>query len=669
MERSEALAEIERLRRELHEHNYRYYVLAQPIISDTEFDRMMSELRRLEELYPEFQSPDSPTQRVGGQQLDEFKTVEHRTPMLSLDNTYSYDELRKFDERVRRTVPSPTYLVQHKIDGVAVSLHYRDGRLLLGATRGDGLRGDDITQNLKTIGSIPLRLRQARAGFEEFEVRGEVYLPRKEFARLNAEREEEGLPVFVNPRNAAAGTLKLLDPREVRKRSLQCLVHTLPVPPSDEFKQDSETLGCLRELGFRVAPQGGPFARIEEVVEYCEEWFSRRIELEYDIDGVVVKLDRYRDRDELGATGRSPRWAVAYKYQPEEKETKVLRIFLSVGRLGTITPVAELAPVFLSGTVVTRSTLHNMDEVERLDVREGDTVVVHKAGEIIPQVLRVVRGKRPADARPFRMPSQCPVCGTRLYREAGEVAWRCVNASCPAQLRARILHFGSRQAMDIRGLGERMVGQLVDRGIVRDFADLYHLRMDELLRLPRMAEKSATNLLLALSESKSRPFARVLYGLGIRLVGFQVAQILAQRFGSMAAIEQASGEELATTAGVGPAAAASVKHFLADPANRRLLERLAQVGIRLGEQSTSKRPLLTGKKFVLTGTLDAMTRLEAIERIVTLGGSVASGVSRKTDFVVAGRDPGSKLVRAKELGVRVIDEAGFLRLLQTGRID
>ncbi|MBM3314711.1 NAD-dependent DNA ligase LigA, partial [candidate division WOR-3 bacterium] len=466
-------AEIERRRAELHEHNYRYYVLARPTVSDAEFDRLLRELQELEEQFPGFRSPDSPTQRVGGEPLAGFETVTHETPMLSLDNTYSYEELREFDARVRKVVAesktagSPAelaYLVQQKIDGVAVALRYEGFRLAMGATRGDGVRGDDITQNLRTIGSVPLLLRRRPTGFVRFEVRGEVYLPRREFARINEKREEEGAAVFANPRNATAGTLKLLDPKEVRSRRLDCFVHTVPARPVAGCERDTETLAVLRELGFKVAPESRLLRGIEAVIAYCAEWQGRRAGLAYDVDGMVVKLDRYRDREELGATGKSPRWAVAYKYPPEEKETTVRRIFVNVGRLGTVTPVAELDPVFLSGTTVTHSTLHNIEEVERLDVRQGDTVLVHKAGEIIPQVLRVRKDGGHARRRKFRMPKECPACNTKLYKEADEVAWRCVNASCPAQLRARLLHFGSRGALDVEGLGWKLVEQLVGTG-------------------------------------------------------------------------------------------------------------------------------------------------------------------------------------------------------------
>lgn len=662
MTKEQAKKEIEKLRREIEEHNYRYYVLAQPVISDYEFDQLMKQLEELERQFPDLITPDSPTQRVGGVPLKEFATVTHEVPMLSLDNTYSYEELREFDNRVRKVVPKPIYLVQQKVDGVAVSLRYENYRFALGATRGDGYHGDDITMNLKTINSIPLRLRKNLSGFERLEVRGEVYLSRQEFARLNKEREEEGLPVFANPRNAAAGTLKLLDPREVKKRKLECFIHTIPKPPG-HCVRDSETIEFLKELGFRITPPSLLFDDIEGVIEFCDLWQAEKAKLPYDVDGMVIKLDRFADREELGTTEKSPRWAVAYKYPPDAKETRVRRIVLNVGRLGTVTPVAELDPVFLSGTTVTHATLHNIDEVERLDVREGDTVVVHKAGEIIPQVLKVVKEKRPQGATKFKMPGKCPVCGTKLFKQADEVAWRCVNASCPAQLVARLLHFGSRAALDIEGLGEKLATQLVATGLVQNSADLYDLKLEQLVRLERMGKKSAENFLRALEESKGQPFYRVLYGLGIRHIGLHAARLLAQHFGSIDRLMAVKDEEVSQISGIGPAVAESLKNFFSDRENLELIVRLRKAGLQLKEERALGPKPFAGKKFVLTGTLGHFTREEAIERIVTLGGTVSSSVSHNTDYVVVGKDPGSKLERARALGVKTVDESEFLKLL------
>jgi DNA ligase (NAD+) len=656
---AKARASIERLRRALNEHNYRYYVLAQPT-------KLLEKLARLEAEFPGLKTSDSPTQRVGGEPLAGFESVAHDPPMLSLDNTYSYDELREFDVRVRKAVAKPEYLVQQKIDGVAVSLRFEEWRLSRAATRGDGVRGDDITNNVRTIDSVPLLLRREAAQFRAFEVRGEVYLSRERFAAMNREREEEGEPVFANPRNAAAGTLKLLDPKLVRKRRLACFVHTIP-RPIPGIATDRKTLDALSVLGFVVAPESRLFPDIEAVVAYCEEWHKRKAGLPYDVDGMVVKLNRFSDRDELGMTEKSPRWAVAYKYAPEQAETRVRRIFVNVGRLGTVTPVAEMDPVFISGTTVTHSTLHNMDEVERLDVREGDTVLIHKAGEIIPQVLKVVPDKGHGHRQKFRMPDKCPACGTRLFREADEVAWRCVNASCPAQLAARLPHFGSRAAMDIGGLGWKLVEQLVEKKLVRNLADLYDLDEARLVELDRMGEKSAQALLAGLKASKERPFTRVLYGLGIRHVGIHASRLLAAHFGSMQAISEAGTDALAAVPGVGEAVAESIAHFLSDHENLDLLQRMEKAGLQFKEKMISGPKPLAGKKFVLTGTLVGFSRESAAERILALGGTVSSSVSKKTDYVVAGTSPGSKYDRAKELGVTIIDEAEFVRLTSEAR--
>ena len=674
MTHARAQTKIARLRQEIDEHNHRYYVLARPTVSDFEFDKLLARLAEMEKEFPDLVTSESPTQRVGGEPLQEFATVVHDPAMVSLDNTYSYDELREFDARVRKTVSEPSYLVQQKIDGVAVALRYAGFRFVQGATRGDGTRGDDVTGNLRTVKSLPLGLRErgdtvrnprrvsVMSRFEAFEVRGEVYLSRREFERINAEREEEGLAVFANPRNAAAGTLKLLDPREVAKRRLDCFVHTIPRPISG-ILTDHETLAALTGLGFRTVPGGGLFGDIEGVINHCEDWWERKAELPYDVDGMVVKVDSFRDREELGATAKSPRWAAAYKYPPEEAETRVRRIYVNVGRLGTVTPVAEMDPVFISGTSVAHSTLHNMDEIARLDIREGDMVVIHKAGEIIPQVLQVVKKKRPKGARRFRMPSKCPACYTKLFKEADEVAWRCVNASCPAQMQARLLHFASRGAMDIEGLGFKLVEQLVGGGVVKSLADIYALRQERLAELERMGEKSAANLIAGIEASKSRPFVRVLYGLGIRHVGIHASRLLVQAFGSMERLQSTAEAEIAEVPRVGPVVAESLKHFFADDENVKLVARLREHGLRLAEQSAEGPKPLAGLKFVLTGTLPSFTREAATELLLSLGATVSASVSKKTDYVVAGAEPGSKLDKAQALGVKVIDETEFRKLV------
>jgi DNA ligase (NAD+) len=663
--KAKARTEVDRLTRELSEHNYRYYVLAQPTIGDYEFDQLLKRLEALEREFPDLVRPDSPTRRVGGEPLKEFASVAHDPPMLSLDNTYSYDELRDFDVRVKKVVPEPVYLVQQKIDGVAVSLLYDDCTLTRGATRGDGTRGDDVTANLRTVNSLPLRLRHERKGFERFEIRGEACMPRREFDRINVEREEEGLATFANPRNATAGTLKLLDSKQVRKRRLDCFVHTVP-RRIEGIATDHEVLDVLGELGFRTAPESKLFSGIEEVVVYCDSWQAHRHDLPYDIDGMVIKVDRFSDREELGMTEKSPRWAVAYKYAPEEAETEVMSINFNVGRLGTVTPVAEVGQVFISGTNVTHSTLHNMDEVERLDIRVGDKVVIHKAGEIIPQILRVVPDKGHSRRTKIAIPEQCPACGTRLFKEADEVAWRCVNASCPAQLKARLLHFGARGAMDIEGMGEKLVEQLVETGMVKSIADLYELNTDILLGLERMGEKSAAGLLAAIESSKTRPFARLLFGLGIRHIGIHAARLLVQAFGSWERLATTPTEKVAETHGVGPVVAESLRNFLADKENTALVKRLQASGLRFEEKTAGGPRPLAGKKFVLTGTLEHYSREQAAELLVSLGGSVSSSVSKKTDFVVAGASPGSKHDRARELGVKILDEKEFKRLIAGG---
>ena len=682
MTKSKARAEIARLSRELSEHNYRYYVLAQPTISDYEYDQLLKRLEELEKEFPDLVRPDSPTRRVGGEPLAEFASVAHDPPMLSLDNTYSYDELRDFDVRVRKAVPKPVYLVQQKIDGVAVSLRYEGHMFVRGATRGDGTRGDDITANLRTVNSVPLRLRHERRGFESFEVRGEAYMPRREFERINSEREEEGLATFANPRNATAGTLKLLDSKQVRKRRLDCFVHTVP-RRIEGIATDHEVLDALKELGFKTAPESRLFSAMDDVITYCDGWQAHRHDLPYDIDGMVIKVDWFSDREELGMTEKSPRWAVAFKYAPEEAETEVKSIYFNVGRLGTVTPVAEVGQVFISGTNVTHSTLHNMDEVERLDIRVGDTVVIHKAGEIIPQILRVVPDKGHSRRAKVAIPEQCPTCGTKLFREAEEVAWRCVNASCPAQLKARLLHFGARGAMDIEGMGEKLVEQLVETGLVKSIADLYELSTDTLLGLERMGEKSAAGLLAAIESSKSRPFTRLLFGLGIRHIGIHAARLLAQTFGSWDRLREAAAgdgktakdaknakaskaDEIASVPGVGPVVAESFRHFLADRENVRLVERLRAAGLKFEEKTAGGPKPLAGKKFVLTGSLEHYSREQAAELVVSLGGSVSSSVSKQTDFVVAGTSPGSKRDRARELGVKILDEKEFKRLISGG---
>lgn len=664
MDKDKVKNELEKLRKEINFHNYRYYVLNDPIISDYEYDMLLKRLIALEDKYPELVTPDSPTQRIGGEPLKEFPTVIHDPPMLSLDNTYSYEELREFDKRVRKQVTSPKYLVEQKVDGVAVALKYEKGKLVLGATRGDGTKGDNITPNLKTIRTIPLQILSDNPNLQNIEVRGEVYLTKKQFELLNKEREKEGEPLFANPRNAAAGSLKLLDPKLVAARNLDVFVHTVPKPPSKKFYSDFQVLDLLKEAGFKVIPHSNLFTSISEVIDYCEDWEKRRENLPYEVDGMVIKIDNFQQREELGETIKSPRWAVAYKYPPKQATTKIKRIYLQVGRTGIVTPVAEMEPVFLSGSTITHSTLHNFDEIKRKDIREGDTVIIQKAGEVIPQVVKAVTDKRTGKEKVFKMPDKCPVCQGKLFREPDEVAYRCVNASCPAQIKRRIEHFASRTAMDIEGLGTVMVNTLVDKGLIKDFADIYHLTKKDLILLERMGEKSAQNLISAIEKSKQQPYARLLYALGIRHVGVHAARILAQAFPTIEDLQKATFEQIAAVRGIGPTVAESIRNFFADKANIQLLARLKKVGLKFSAEKPKGAQLFAGKTFVLTGGLEHYTRDQVTELIVSLGGNVSSSVSKNTDYVLVGKDPGSKYDKAVALGIKIIGEKEFEKMIK-----
>ena len=672
-------AQVEKLRRELNYHNYRYYVLNDPEIPDYDFDRLLKRLEELEARHPELVTPDSPTQRVGGEPLKTFASVRHEIPMLSLDNTYSLDELREFDARVRKVVNAGVgYLVEQKVDGVAVSLKYEAGRFVLGATRGDGETGDDVTNNLRTVRSLPLEMLDARtqpafsgersAGkvgrLADFEVRGEVLLTKKQFAEINREREEEGEALFANPRNACAGTLKLLDPKLVAQRRLDLFIHTIPVPPSGRFATDSEVLDALSRGGFKTIPHTQPLATIEEVIAHVQEWDTRREALPYEVDGMVVKVNSFAQRTELGQTAKSPRWAVAYKYQPEQAITVIRAIDFGVGRTGVVTPVAVMDPVFLSGSTIRHATLHNADEVSRKDIRIGDTVVIEKAGEVIPQVVKVVRAKRPASAKPFKMPGQCPSCNSWLVKEGEEVAWRCVNASCPVQIQRRLGHFVGRNALDIEGFGEKLIVLLVKMGIVRDFADLYALDKPTLQNLERMGDKSSQNLLDALKQSWTRPYTNLLFALGIRHVGISAARLLVRHFPDIRDLEQADAGQIAAIPGIGPVIAESIANFLHDKENLKLIERLRKAGLQMSQPGTEGPKPLSGKTFVFTGGLKLHTRESAEELVARLGGTPLSQVSKKTDYVVAGTEPGSKYDRAKKLGVKTINEEEFERMMK-----
>ncbi len=661
-------AEIERLRDEIRRHDHLYYVEARPEISDREYDRLFERLRALEAEHPEWITPDSPTQRVGGRPLEGFAQVRHAVPMLSIDNTYGEGEVREFDARVRKALGGEAYayVVDPKIDGVAISLRYERGVLTLAATRGDGETGDDITQNARTIRSIPLRLRGKDVP-DVLDVRGEVYWPRSDFARFNAERARAGEPTFANPRNATAGTLKQLDARIVARRGLAFLAHGFGEVVPLRAESHHELLDRFASWGIPVNPHRRLLRSVDEVCAFIREWESRRLELDYETDGLVIKIDRLDQRAALGATSRAPRWCIAFKYAAERAESRLLSVRFQVGKLGTITPVANLEPVRLAGTTVKSASLHNFDQIERLGVMIGDTVLVEKAGEIIPQVVQVVAEKRPRDAQPIRPPARCPSCDGPVTREEGLVAIRCSNPACPAQVKERIRYFCGRDQMDIEGAGPALVDQLVDQGLVRDVADLYALagRRDELIALERMGEKSADNLLAAIEKSKSRPLARLIAALNIPQVGTATAELLAEHFGEMDRLLDADEAALEEIEGIGPEMAASIRAYCRTPAARRLIARLREAGVNMKQprRAAAAHQPLAGKTVVVTGTLERYSRKDIEELIGRLGGKAAGSVSRRTDFVVAGADPGSKLDKARELGVRVLTEGEFEALI------
>jgi DNA ligase (NAD+) len=666
---SKKLTEIEKLRDEIRRHDELYYVGNAPEISDRDYDQLMENLQKLEEANPELITADSPTQRVGGRPAEGFPEVVHTLQMLSLDNSYNIDELRAFDDRCRRLAEGRKleYVAELKIDGLSLSLQYEDGLLRRGVTRGDGRIGEDVTQNARTIRSVPLRLSsKAKRIDAPVEVRGEVFIPRDVFERTNAEREELGEPRFMNPRNAAAGAIRQLDSRLVAKRKLDMFAYDLLVNGRKPFPTHWEALDWLDAAGFRVNPHREKCKTIDEVIDFANEKEALRDELGYEIDGLVVKVNSTALQDEFGATSKAPRWAIAYKYPARQASTKVLDIFVSVGRTGAITPVAILEPVFLAGTTVSRATLHNEDEIRRLDVKIGDWVMIEKSGEIIPKVLSVVTSKRTGKEKDFEPPENCPVCGGLISRPEGEVVARCVAADCTAQLMGRLLHFASRRAMRIEGLGDVLAEQLVAANLVKDVGDLYWLTLDQVASLPRMAKKSASNLLAQIEASKSRDLLNLIYALGIRHVGERTAGILAHELGSLEKLKEASVEELDAIPEIGLTVAESVRDWFDDEGNRALCDRLQAAGIRTEAERRSSAQVderFEGKQFVLTGTLASFTRDEARALIEARGGRVNSSVSKKTDYVVAGEAAGSKLDKAEALGVAVIDEDQFKTML------
>jgi len=658
--------EIERLRDEIRHHEELYYVYDNPEISDADYDALLVRLQELEAAHPELAAPDSPTQRVGGRPAEHFEEYTHRRPMLSLDNSYNIEDLRAFDERVKRLAGGRRveYVAELKIDGLSISLHYEAGVLVRGVTRGDGRRGEDVTQNVRTIRSIPLRLKD-NSGAATLEVRGEVYLARKVFERINAEREAAEEARFANPRNAAAGTIRQLDPKVVAARRLDLFAYDCIAGERKLFDTHWEGLEWLARAGFHVS-QRALCPSIEEVIEFCNRMEAARDELEYEIDGVVVKVNSTALQDEFGATAKSPRWAIAYKYPARQATTQVHDIGVQVGRTGALTPVAHLEPVLVAGSTVARATLHNEDEIKRLDVRIGDWVLIEKSGDVIPKVIKVVASRRTGIEQPFMMPHACPVCGGVVSRPEGEAVARCVAADCPAQLKARLLHFASRRAMRIEGLGDALAEQFVQQKIVGDVAGLYDLTVEQVAALERMAEKSASNLLAQIETSKTRDLPQLVFGLGIRHVGERTAAILARHFRTLAALGTASIESLDAIPEIGLTVAESVHDWFADAGNRSLCERLRAAGVRTeleaGATGEMQDATFAGKLFVLTGKLEMLTRDEAAAMIEARGGRVTSSVSKKTDYVVAGEDAGSKLDKAQALGLKILSEREFAEM-------
>ena len=667
---SKIAREIEKLRDEIRRHDELYYVNDSPEISDRDYDLLLKKLQQLEEENPELLTPDSPTQRVGGRPAEGFPEVVHTRQMLSLDNSYNIDELRAFDERCQRLAEGRPleYVAELKIDGLSLSLQYENGVLARGVTRGDGRIGEDVTQNARTIRSVPLRLKsQAKAIDSPLEVRGEVFIPLDVFQKTNAEREEAGEPRFANPRNAAAGAIRQLDPKLVARRKLDMFAYDLLVGGRKPFSKHSEALDWLEKAGFRVNGHRKVCENIEDVIKFANKQEEKRDDLGYEIDGLVVKVNSTALQDEFGATSKAPRWAIAYKYPARQASTQVLDIVVQVGRTGALTPVAQLEPVFLAGTTVSRATLHNEDEIKRLGVKIGDWVMIEKSGEIIPKVLSVITAKRTGAEKPFRPPKNCPVCGGLISRPEGEVVARCVAADCQAQLVGRLLHFASRRAMRIEGLGDVLAIQMVEANLVKDVGDLYSLTLDQVAALPRMAKKSATNLLEQIEASKSRELTNLIYALGIRHVGERTAGILAHEMGSLDRLTEASVEELDAIPEIGLTVAESVRDWFDDEGNRALCDRLRAAGVNTESSRKSSATLderFAGKQFVLTGTLSSFTRDEAKALIEARGGRVNSSVSKKTDYVVAGEAAGSKLDKAESLGVTVIDEAAFKTMLE-----
>ncbi len=666
-----ALREIEervkRLRREIEYHNYRYYVLDDPEISDAEYDDLIRELGDLEGKYPDLRTPNSPTQRVGAPPLEEFGTVTHTIPMLSLANAMEEGDVIEFDQRIRRLLKTDEeieYVVEPKLDGVAVELAYERGDLKVGATRGDGITGEEVTQNLRTIKTIPLHLlAKEEPPPERLEVRGEVYMELDDFKVLNKKREESGESLFANPRNAAAGSLRQLDSSVTSQRPLKIFCYGIGEVQGREFESQWEVLQMLPKWGFRMNPLARRCNTIQDTIDYYKEIKGLREEQTYEMDGVVIKVNSFGLQRRLGEVSRSPRWALAYKFPAKEATTKIIDIKAQVGRTGALTPVAEMEPVRIGGVEVKRATLHNQDEIDKKDIRIGDTVVVQRAGDVIPEVVKVIESKRTGAERKFAIPDKCPICGADVVRLPGEAIHRCVGISCPAQLKGRIRHFASKRAMDIDGLGVKLIDQLADKGLVKDIADLYYLGEDDLALLERMAEKSAENLIQALEESKHPHLSRFVYALGIRHVGEHISQVLAQGLKCLDEFFKVTEEELLSIPEIGPEVAQSVVRFFRDRGNRRVIKRLQKAGVEIEEPSEKEEEPLKGRVFLFTGALEGMARNEAKDLVEGLGGEVTSSVGKRVDYVVVGKDPGSKYTKARELDLKIIDEGELRKLV------
>ena len=660
---------VENLREEIEYHNYRYYILDQPEISDAQYDRLMRELEKLEEQYPELRTPNSPTQRVGAPPLEEFEIVRHTIPMLSLANAFDETEAREFDKRVKKFLGTSSdieYVTEPKLDGLAVELVYERGQFVVGSTRGDGVNGENITQNLRTIKTIPLQLiRKEISVPERLEVRGEVIMQLKRFRELNQKREELGEPSFANPRNAAAGSVRQLDSKITVERPLEIYCYGIGEVRGRTFKSHWEILQTLSKWGLRINPNIQRCKHIEDVIEYYHEVNEKREKLPYEIDGIVIKVNQLDLQARLGEISRSPRWALAFKFQPKQETTKIQDIIVQVGRTGALTPVAVMEPVKVGGVEVSRATLHNQDEIDKKDVRIGDTVVIQRAGDVIPEVVQVIESKRTGKEKKFRMPSKCPVCGAEVIKE--EAIHRCIGLDCPAQLKGRIKHFASKRAMDIEGLGVKLIDQLVDKGLVKDVADIYYIDKEQLIELERMADKSAQNIIDAIEASKTKPLSKFLYALGIRHVGETTAEDLARRFSRLDDFFHLSEEDLREVEGIGPEVSASVYQFFRDKKNKESIERLKKAGVTVIEPKVKAKAKLAGKTFVFTGALQSFGRDEARNIVESLGGTTASSVSKKVDFVVVGEDPGSKFDKAKELGIKTLTEEEFKKMISYER--